>query len=221
LIVRILLICVLLLHAYPAAAVPGADVFSRFCERCHGPDGKGGDIGPSLAAATDRQLIVETVQKGRGKMPPFQGLLTQDEIAAVADYVWETVAGFSVEGADLSRGGVVYRINCSPCHRTAVRGGALVYSEAVVAPPLVGLNTAAIARAIRTGPGPMPAFPASVFDDSDLRSIVRYVRFMQDPPHPGGLPLGFYGPVAEGLVAFAAVGILVVICGWIEFRGRG
>lgn len=86
---------------------------------------------------------------------------------------------------------------------------------------MTGLAPSTIAGAIRSGPGPMPVFPPSVLDNEELASIVEYVRFMQNPPHPGGIALGYYGPVAEGLVAFGAVGLLVLIGRWIEKRGRG
>jgi quinol---cytochrome-c reductase cytochrome c subunit len=153
-------------------------------------------------------------------MPSFATTLTPEQIQAVADYVSTKIATVVLTGGSLSEGGVLYRMNCSPCHRTDVRGGALAFTKAN-APPLTGLDSATIAGAIRTGPGPMPSFPPSVFNDHQLASIVMYARYMQHPPNYGGLPLDYYGPVAEGLVAIITVGVLGLIGFWIEQRGRG
>jgi ubiquinol-cytochrome c reductase cytochrome c subunit len=197
----------------------GAGLYSQHCAACHGAEGKG-KIGPSLQAAHDPQLVVQMVQTGKGIMPSFAKQLSPEEIQALAAYVTQKLAVISLEGGNLSEGGVLYRLNCSPCHRTAVRGGALAFAK-TNAPPLTGLSAATIAGAIRSGPGPMPAFPSSVFDGKQLASIVKYVRFMQHPPSPGGFPLNYYGPVAEGLVALLVVGILAIIGSWIEGRSRG
>jgi len=67
----------------------------------------------------------------------------------------------------------------------------------------------------------MPAFPPSVLNDQQLASVVDYVKFVQQPPSPGGTPLNWYGPVAEGFVAWVAMFALIAIVGWIEKGGRG
>lgn len=197
----------------------GAALYSLHCAVCHGVEGKG-KIGPSLQAAHNPNQVGYIVRTGKGIMPSFAKQLSPEEIQALAAYVTHKLAVISLEGGNLSEGGVLYRLNCSPCHRTAVRGGALAFAK-TNAPPLTGLSAATIAGAIRTGPGPMPAFPSSVFDGKQLASIVKYVRFMQHPPSPGGFPLNYYGPVAEGLVALLVVGILALVGSWIEGRSRG
>jgi len=67
----------------------------------------------------------------------------------------------------------------------------------------------------------MPAFPPSVISDEQLNSIVKYVTFVQHPPSPGGTPLGYYGPVAEGFAGWIGVLVLVIFTIWIEKGGRG
>lgn len=198
----------------------GARVFFRICATCHGPQGKGTDTAPSLEAMRNRQEVVEMVFRGRGKMPSFANTLSRGQIEAVADYVSQKLAVLTLEGGNLGEGGTLYRDNCSPCHRTAVRGGALAFAK-MNAPTLTGLSGEEIAGFVRSGPGPMPAFPPSVISDGQLASIIKYVRFMQRPPHPGGLPMRYYGPVAEGLVAVVVTIFLVFIAGWIERGGKG
>ena len=197
----------------------GASVYADNCALCHGPEGKGG-IGPSLETARDAGQIMAIVRTGKGAMPAFAPQLSAEQIGEVADYVRQKLATVSLTGGSLSEGGVLYRVNCAPCHRTDVRGGALAFANGN-APKLTGLSPETIAGAVRSGPGAMPSFPPSVFDQKQLASIVSYVRFMQHPPNPGGLPLNYYGPVSEGLVALVMVGILAVIGWWIEERGRG
>jgi mono/diheme cytochrome c family protein len=71
-----------------AAAAEGARAFSDTCAPCHGADGRGGaGGGPPLDAVADPELIVAMVNYGRGSMPPLQGMLTNEQIRAVAAYV--------------------------------------------------------------------------------------------------------------------------------------
>jgi glucose/arabinose dehydrogenase/cytochrome c5 len=72
------------------------------CAGCHGPDGKGGPIGPSLASGTwewgDGSIpaLSETIAKGvpkpkhfSGAMPPMGGAdLKPEDLDALAAYVW-------------------------------------------------------------------------------------------------------------------------------------
>ena len=96
----------------------------------------------------------------------------------------------------------------------------MVYTG-VNAPSLVDKSPEIIAGAIRWGPGAMPAFPSSVLDDHQLDSVVTYIKFVQHPPAPGGRPLNWYGPVAEGIVAWVALFAIIAITGWIEKGGQG
>jgi quinol---cytochrome-c reductase cytochrome c subunit len=203
----------------------GQTVFVQNCAKCHGPEGQGVNAvvsiaGPSLQAVHDPQRVVEMVTNGKGIMPTFSRLLSAHQIHAVADYVTQHLAVISLKGGDLSEGGTLFREYCAACHRTAARGGALAFAG-TNAPSLVGKMPSTIAGAIRSGPGPMPAFPPSVFNNQQLASIVDYVRYMQHPPSPGGMAMHFYGPVAEGLFAWIVVFILVGMTVWIEKRGKG
>jgi ubiquinol-cytochrome c reductase cytochrome c subunit len=89
------------------------------------------------------------------------------------------------------------------------------------APALTGKSSALIAGAVRWGPGAMPSFPPTVLDDEELSSLVAYVRYAQSPASPGGSPLNWYGPVAEGFTAWIIVFALVGVAIWIEKGGRG
>jgi ubiquinol-cytochrome c reductase cytochrome c subunit len=160
------------------------------------------------------------MEVGPSHMPVFSYVLSVQEMRSVADYVTKDLAVIPLNGGDLSQGGKMFRQYCAPCHRTAVRGGALVFTG-TNAPALTGKSPAMVAGAIRFGPGPMPSFPASVITDKQLASIVDYVEFVQHPPSPGGTSLNWYGPVSEGFVAWVILFLLVLSTGWIEKGGKG
>ena len=66
----------------------GNEVFGDSCSVCHGSDGTGG-VGAALGGVSERLSIgdhLSVVWNGRGSMPPFGGLLTDAEIAAVVAY---------------------------------------------------------------------------------------------------------------------------------------
>ena len=66
----------------------GEEVFKTACVPCHGEDGMGGHGGGApLDQVKDPNLVMAMVTDGRGSMPPLSGLLTPDQMRAVAAYV--------------------------------------------------------------------------------------------------------------------------------------
>jgi mono/diheme cytochrome c family protein len=66
----------------------GGEVFGDSCSVCHGSDGSGG-VGAALGGVDERLTVrnhLAVVWTGRGSMPPFGGILTDAEIAAVVAY---------------------------------------------------------------------------------------------------------------------------------------
>ena len=75
--------------------VAGKVVFTTNCGGCHVLDdaGTSGSVGPNLDdSQPDEALVVDRVTNGQGVMPPFAGVLTEQQIADVAAYV-STAAG--------------------------------------------------------------------------------------------------------------------------------
>jgi mono/diheme cytochrome c family protein len=73
----------------------GKVIFETNCGSCHtlSDAGTAGAVGPNLdEAQPDEALVVERVTNGMGVMPPFEGVLTEQQIADVAAYV-SAVAG--------------------------------------------------------------------------------------------------------------------------------
>jgi len=88
---------VLLAVAIPAKADDAAALYkSKQCQACHGPDGKGSANGqklgtkdfqsPEVQKQTDAELIKVT-KDGKGKMPKYDGKLTDAQIAQLIKYI--------------------------------------------------------------------------------------------------------------------------------------
>ena len=77
--------------------VDGAAVYADAgCGGCHTLDaaGSSGTLGPNLDESKPaRELVAERVTEGMGAMPSFADSLSDEEIAAVADYVAKSTGG--------------------------------------------------------------------------------------------------------------------------------
>ncbi|HTR74342.1 MAG TPA: c-type cytochrome [Solirubrobacterales bacterium] len=72
----------------------GAVVFSENCATCHGATGHGGAGGPDLRTmplAQSEEGAIQQVTHGGGGMPPFEGVLSEEEIENVASYVAQDI----------------------------------------------------------------------------------------------------------------------------------
>lgn len=223
-------------QAAPASAeqvTAGKLLFTEGCASCHGLAGQGGSGGPSLvgvgAAAVDFQV-------GTGRMPMAQAdvqamrkppVYSQEEIDALAAYVSSLGAGpgvpnpddYDFSGANVARGGEIYRLNCSQCHNYAGKGGAL--SDGKYAPSLMQSTPKQIYEAMITGPQGMPVFSDAQIPKESKQDIIAYIDYLQNAPDPGGAALGRLGPVTETVFLFtAAIGALIAVAIWIGARAR-
>lgn len=210
---------------------PGRQLYVTGCSSCHGLDGRGTDRGPTLERAgaaaayyylsTGRMPLAASGQQPSRKDPVY----TEQEIELLTAYVASLGEGEPVpevedgEG-DLAHGGVLFRASCAACHSAAGIGGALSYGG--YAPSLGQSEPRQIAAAVRVGPGNMPAFGPQTFNDEEVAALVRYVRFLQSPPNPGGARLGGAGPIPEGFVGWVfGMGALILATVWIGKRREG
>jgi ubiquinol-cytochrome c reductase cytochrome c subunit len=187
--------------------------------------------GPSLigvgAAAVDFQV-------GTGRMPAMQPgaqiprkapAYTEEEIEALAAYVASLAPGPAVPASEsydvskatdeqVTRGGELFRTNCTACHNFAGSGGALPRGR--FAPKLTGVSEKHIFEAMLTGPQQMPVFSNGVLTPEDKRQIISYLKKNEETPNYGGFTLGSLGPVSEGLMAWlVGLGTLVGAAIWI------
>ena len=69
--------------------IAAKNLFEQKCIACHGNDGTAGIAGAAnlqTISITDEQ-IVQSISNGKGNMPAFKDMLSQDDINAVKDYV--------------------------------------------------------------------------------------------------------------------------------------
>ncbi|MHA5048486.1 cytochrome bc1 complex diheme cytochrome c subunit [Streptomyces sp. SD15] len=211
----------------------GKKLYAVGCASCHGTGGQGSSDGPSLvgvgAAAVDFQV-------GTGRMPAQQPgvqvpkkkvIYSQAEIDQLAAFIASLGAGptiptesqVSPEGADIAKGGELFRTNCAQCHNFTGKGGAL--TDGKFAPSLEGVDPKHIYEAMQTGPQNMPSFPDTTLTEKNKKDIIAYLDAVNsdDTVEPGGLSLGGLGPVSEGLFSWIfGLGTLVAVAVWVAAR---
>jgi ubiquinol-cytochrome c reductase cytochrome c subunit len=118
----------------------------------------------------------------------------------------------------VTRGGELFRTNCTACHNFAGKGGALPNGR--YAPALMGVTEQHIYEAMLTGPQQMPVFSDQVLQPEDKRDIIAYLKTLETQKDPGGFGLGRLGPVSEGLWGWlVGIGLLVGVAVWIGAKG--
>ncbi|MGW2829336.1 cytochrome bc1 complex diheme cytochrome c subunit [Streptomyces sp. NPDC001286] len=211
----------------------GKKLYSVGCATCHGTGGQGTTDGPSLvgvgAAAVDFQVGTGRMpaQQPGAQVPKKKVIYTQAEIDQLAAYVASLGAGPSVptkaqygpDGADIAKGGELFRTNCAQCHNFTGKGGALTHGK--FAPSLEGVAPKHIYEAMQTGPQNMPSFPDTTLSEQNKKDIIAYLNAVNgdDTESPGGLELGGLGPVSEGLFAWIfGLGALIAVAVWVAAR---
>ncbi|WP_353942117.1 c-type cytochrome [Streptomyces sp. HUAS MG91] len=211
----------------------GKKLYSVGCASCHGTGGQGTSDGPSLvgvgSAAVDFQV-------GTGRMPAQQPgaqvprkkvIYSQAEIDQLAAYISSLGAGpvapsredYDPSGADVAKGGELFRTNCAQCHNFTGEGGALTHGK--FAPSLEGVSPKHIYEAMQTGPQNMPSFPDTTMTKQNKKDIIAYLDAVNGDKSesPGGLKLGGLGPVSEGLFAWIfGLGALIAVAIWVAAR---
>lgn len=214
----------------PALAREGRGLFEEACSSCHGFHGEGvHEEGPSLRgageAAADFYLRTGRMPLDQVGEEPLRGepAYSDRQIRALDAYVGSLGPGPAIPEVrprlgSLSEGMRLFTESCAGCHAISGKGGVAVGGYA---PPLGEATAQQVGEAIRVGPYLMPRFSEKQLDEQDLDSIARYVRLTQEPEDAGGLGIGHIGPVPEGLVAWlAAIVALLLVARLIGERGR-
>jgi ubiquinol-cytochrome c reductase cytochrome c subunit len=220
------------------AAQEGKALFDNTCITCHGRNAEGVvGRGPSLLGVgsasvefqvgTGRMPMARQEAQAEQKPPQFNA----DEVTQLGQYIQELGGGPQVpagttfardieqdEGA-LSRGGELFRLNCTSCHGFGGAGGAL--SSGKYAPALYDATERQIYAAMLSGPQNMPVFGDNQLTPDQKRDLITYVsKQIQDDKDPGGLfNLGRYGPVTEGLAIFL-VGMTILVFSALWIAGK-
>nr|WP_167307629.1 MULTISPECIES: c-type cytochrome [Streptomyces] len=211
----------------------GKKLYAVGCASCHGTGGQGTTDGPSLvgvgAAAVDFQVGTGRMpaQQPGAQVPKKKVIYSQAEIDQLAAYIASLGAGpaipseekYGPEGADIAKGGELFRTNCAQCHNFTGKGGALTHGK--YAPSLEGVDPKHIYEAMQTGPQNMPSFPDTTLSEQNKKDIIAYLDAVNgdDTESPGGLSLGGLGPVSEGLFAWVfGLGALIAVAVWVAAR---
>ncbi|MDW4906831.1 c-type cytochrome [Streptomyces sp. ADMS] len=212
----------------------GQKLYSVGCASCHGTGGQGTSDGPSLvgvgAAAVDFQVATGRMPAATSQgaqIPKKKNIYSQADIDQLAAYIASLGSGPSVpteeqygpDGADIAKGGELFRTNCAQCHNFTGKGGALTHGK--FAPDLEGVDPKHIYEAMQTGPQNMPSFPDTTLSEKNKKDIIAYLDAVnsEDTVEPGGLGLGGLGPVSEGLFAWIfGLGALIAVAVWVAAR---
>jgi quinol---cytochrome-c reductase cytochrome c subunit len=209
----------------------GAELFAGNCASCHGIGGSGiyvprrgaggvAGAGPSLigvgARAADFYLRTGYMPLSSIHSQPVRErvLFSDTEIRSLVAYVASLGPGPEVPSPQPQRGRIseglqVFTAHCAGCHQIVARGGFVTGARV---PPLQGSSAREIAEAVRIGPYLMPRFSTRQIGDAQLNSLVAYVLSTRHPADRGGWKIGNVGPIPEGLVAWAAAGVLAFVC---------
>ena len=206
----------------------GRSLFLANCATCHGLLAQGTAAGPSLAGVGASAV---DFQVGTGRMPLSgpavqaqrnEVKFTQDEIAAMAAYVASLAPGPAIpegryttgEGANIGRGGELFRVNCAMCHNYAGAGGAL--SRGKYAPTVRGVEGKYVYEAMSTGPQSMPVFNDANITPEGKNDIIGYLKTIQEEQNVGGMTLGNLGPVSEGMFIWIfGLGLMIACAVWL------
>ncbi|MEU4492551.1 c-type cytochrome [Streptomyces sp. NBC_00210] len=216
--------------AQSLAIQEGKKLYTVGCASCHGTGGQGTSDGPSLvgvgSAAVDFQVGTGRMpaQQPGAQVPKKKVIYTQREIDQLAAYIASFGAGpiaptekqYSPEGADIAKGGDLFRTNCAQCHNFTGEGGAL--TDGKYAPNLEGVEPKHVYEAMQTGPQNMPSFPDTTMPEQQKRDIIAYLQNVNgdESESPGGLKLGGLGPVPEGLFGWIfGLGALIAVAVWV------
>ena len=214
-----------------AGAQEGKALFDTNCTTCHGRNAQGvKGRGPSLIGVGAASV---EFQVGTGRMPMARQeaqasrkptKFTDDETRQLGQYIEELGGGPELpagdnlhEGADLARGGELFRINCSSCHAFSAGGGAL--SSGKYAPGMEQATDRQIYAAMLTGPQNMPVFGDNQLTPDQKRDVIAYVQNLKEDKDPGGWGLGRFGPVTE-FVAIFLVGMVALIFTTLWIAGK-
>ena len=211
----------------------GKQLYLEGCSSCHGLQAQGTSVGPTLIGVGAAGVHFQ-VSTGRmplaapgAQAPAKENIYSEADIAAMSAYIASLAPGPAIptaqqldyEDADVAFGGQLFRINCAQCHQAAGQGGALTQGK--YAPNLMQSTPQVIYEAMLTGPQNMPVFADSQLPTGDKQAIIAYIVDLQDAPSQGGMNLGRFGPVTEGV--FLVVGIfaaLIAAAVWIGIKSR-
>lgn len=167
------------LSTSPEIIVEGSELYATNCSPCHGEDGAGEQLGSAdftdlreMDDLAPRDLYL-TITQGRGSMPAWQSLLSQDQRWAVIDYLrtftYDPSLPEGIESDESSEGEAPSQASCTTetnpfdlDNVQAIQAGSSIYDSQCAAchgadgsgglPNTPDFTSAAVSRAIRDDP---------------------------------------------------------------------
>lgn len=197
-------------QAYVPDATRGRILFSSTCFACHGPNGEGTNIAPTLndpeyLAKFDDDYFRTTIRQGRAAkgMPTWGSVLSPEQIEDVVAYIrqWETAPHREggLPGGDANRGRDLFGVACTSCHGSNGFGTNLAPEALGRADLQEGTTDRQLFDLIAYGSTTMPGWE-EVLSPAEIGDLVAYVRLLPPPPEPGEL----VGNIANGARLYAA-----------------
>ncbi|MEZ4460338.1 MAG: c-type cytochrome [bacterium] len=154
----------------PGDVAAGADLYIKYCQVCHGPEGTGAAVWPGNIQGIDP--IYGIVHDGRGQMAPVPA--TDPEIADIQAYL-------NSFGVDLSS------LMASNCTRANARA-ATALKVSTTQGPIIQFAVPGFAKWVtRNGreglgfPGPMTAYGTDRVTDTQLDEIIDFLHAQERP----------------------------------------
>ncbi|MFW0791710.1 c-type cytochrome [Gordonia sp. CPCC 205333] len=227
----------------------GKQLYDTSCITCHGANLQGvTDRGPTLIGVGDAAVYFQVstgrmpAARGEAQAARKPEKFTAAQIEQLGAYIQSqgggpkvipernpdgsvkkdkngvtVLAQESLRGENLGRGSELFRLNCASCHNFTGRGGAL--SSGKYAPPLDAPSEQQLYTAMLTGPQNMPKFSNRQLSLEEKRDIIGFVKYVTESEPQGGLSLGGFGPVSEGMVMWVVgVSAIVAFAMWMGSR---
>lgn len=167
-----------------------ADVSAEYtalgCGACHGADGGGGALAPSIATGelTPSEFIAYT-RRPTGTMPPYGARTVSDQVLVTMHADLAPLMAIRAPAGRVDLGATLYRqTGCYQCHSNEAQGGAQG--------PRIGPDPVSFARFIwyvRNPSGGMPPYTEMVMSAQDLADIYAFLQARTQPPAVDSIPL--------------------------------
>ena len=156
------------------------------CAVCHGADGSGTAVGPSIAAS-DLSLpdFIASVRQPMRTMPAYDAQVMPDEdLTRLFVYLEAQSTEASAAGRTDVGAGLYYAYGCYSCHANEAQGG--MHGPRLGPDPI---THARFAWYVRHPTRTMPPYSPVVVSDQDIADIYAFVEAQPEPPPLSSIPL--------------------------------